>query len=183
MNKLEMIKGTLPKKGEKFIYSASNISEMTIDTFCVNSFKDNQIKSDFLMNKYLLFTYLGYGLAREYYSSEIFNIIMEDGISNEILLNYFSFYKKGILKDEKLFIDDYNRFIKYPLLISTVEGFKEKRIYKFNKYAREIIEDEQRIDTTIIRVIEEKERIARDNLIKSMNEINNSKSLVYEKKD
>lgn len=185
MSNLEMIKGRIPKKGEKFIYCASNISEMSIDSFGVNVFKDNQVKSDFLMNKYLLFTYLGYGFAREYYSSKIFNVMMEDGINEELLLNYFSYYKKNVLKNEKLFLEDYKRFLRYPLLISTVEGYNDKRFYKFNKYAREIIEDEQRIDTSIIRTLDEKERIARNNLIKAMNDINKEKekNLLYRKKD
>ena len=179
---LEMYKNSIPKKGDIFLYKANNINEIFIDTFYKKMFNDKKIKNDFLIGRYLLFTYLGYGYAREYFSSEIFNIVMEDGIYDKYLLNYFSFYKKEILKDEKLFLEDYNRFKKYPLLIKTKEGFSEERLYKYNKYAKGLLDYTNEEINYLKQIIEEKSNEAKNNLISSMNEID-QKGLIYEKKD
>lgn len=136
----------IPKKGEYFAYQAKNIRKFTIDeqseyNDCYSYvLKDVYVDSELLDDTYLLFMYLGNGLARECSSSTIFNLLMLSDRNNKDLLVKVPGYLDYINKDYKTFYEGYKKAFKNPLLIRTSQYYKKKSIYKIDDELKELIQ-------------------------------------------
>lgn len=162
-NNLKTIK-RMPKKGEPFIIEASNVNQFFLDSNRVIT--SEKIDSKLLKDNYLLFTYLGDGLAREYYSSEIFQLIFDSNIKFNNIKSYNKSYESV---DNKIsYYDDYKKVLKNPLLL-TIN--KDTNIYECDKKTMDLINKNISIKRQLGNHIEELDIIAREILKIHMSEI------------
>lgn len=133
----------VPKKGEYFVYKANNIRKFVIDEQSQHYnyvLSDMYIDNEKLDDRYLLFIYLGDGLAREISSSTIFNLIMLNDYKEDNLLVKVPGYLNYSNEDYKNFYRGYKKVLRNPLLIKTSQYFKKKSIYEVDDEVKEILQ-------------------------------------------
>jgi len=163
----------IPKKGQLFIYSAYNISDIVIknkenDYMLTNG----KIKYDLLKHKYLIFIYLGDGLAREYFSSKIFNVVITDNFDQKNILNKIpTFEDYNTSKSD--FYKDYKRVLKHSLLLHSLSYDYSKKMFKLDSDMKNKILNDKDEDQ-IVETIEQLELLSKTNLINQMNKIINN---------
>ena len=135
--------GEFPKKGEIFGIKVDSIHKIGItkndkSDFGYGFYSSHEVYEK-IKDKYLLFMYLGDGLAREKSTSIIFNIIdLKESIYWSDCINYIEFN------------DKYKRFLKNPLLIPVDD---KTTLYKIDKDYKNLLEktdkEEKMISSTI----------------------------------
>lgn len=169
-NKLKVIDRTLGK-GEIFVSKADNIRRIIIDDNYKNMLYDEKIKDyNLLRDRYLVFMYLGSGLAREKYSSTIFNLYREADYTDENLLDEIPSYRKGNSSDEE-FNKGYQKALRNPLIIITEEGYLNNRVYEYNKESKEELDKNLLEEQKIGALIQKLETDARNNLMNKKEDV------------
>lgn len=161
----------IPKKGELFVYNAYNIREIIIDKD-EEGYKlgSKKLDEEMFLNKYLIFRYLGSGLAREYYSSKIFNFVMLDSFEDKFILNEIPSFEDKETNNVK-FYKGYNQIIKNPLVIySSSYNFGEK-IFEVDSHFKSELVNNSIDEEEITSKFEELEKNAKEKLLTKMNEI------------
>ena len=126
---------SIPNKGEYFIYKIDKLNKFVFDSENGYKLLNKKIDEDTLKNKYIVFLYLGNGLAREYYTSIIFNVI--DDV-NYNCNDYLDFLKK------------FEKALRHPLSISINEDTNLYSVDKnFQKKLKNYNVDPKKIKLTI----------------------------------
>ena len=157
-------KEIMPKKGEMFAICANDIKQFYIDSKRVIT--DEKVNSNIIKNKYLSFMYLGDGLARETYSSEIFQLIFDKDIKFNKIKTYNKNYE--LIENKMNYYKDYKKILKNPLLLYIDENTK---MYEYNKEIIKLINKDAKEKRIIGKHIEELNMIAKEILKIHMNGI------------
>ena len=180
-----MCNDRIPTKGEVFACKLNSLKKIIIvsNGNGTNYFSDSEIKSDIIGDNYLIFTYLGNGLAREYYTSNLFNVlILNDNEDEDIIMEIPCYRTYDINNNNYDFYQGYKKILRHPLAIRVSTIYLKSRLFMVDKELKNKVDSI--CDDVVIHELNKLENEAKENLINQMNKIiyNDHKAALIENK-